>query len=344
MLGGAGMAIALIRLPVPLFILFFVLAFILQLIIHESGHLVFGLLHHYRFHSFRIFSFMISKVNGRLSLSKLKIAGTGGQCLMEPTERVSQYDCVLYNLGGAIMNIIASILAVVLARMIPSSTAKAFLWAFSCYGLVMALSNGIPLNRSVITNDGDNALECMKNKVCCDALNKQLYVNLLMTEGIPLHQMPKDLFEYDEEDARKYTLVSTIKAYSSDLAVSEGDLESSLNIIDGMNGDTYYPLIDTVRYALLNDKEFICAVKGIDFIDPGKDYQTFKKRMKTSPSFIRTEYALKLKDGDMKGAENSLKQFEKVSATYPYPDVLRTERELIGIADKTFGNHPSVSE
>ena len=85
-------------------------ALVLQIIIHEAGHLVFGLLTGYRFSSFRIFNLMLVKESGRLRLRKLNIAGTGGQCLMCPPDLVNgTMPFMLYNFGGAIMNILASL-------------------------------------------------------------------------------------------------------------------------------------------------------------------------------------------------------------------------------------------
>ena len=86
-------------------------AIFVQLIIHEAGHLVFGWLSGYQFSSFRIFSFMWVKEDGKLRLRRLSIAGTGGQCLMSPPNMADgRIPLVLYNLGGSIMNIIAGLL------------------------------------------------------------------------------------------------------------------------------------------------------------------------------------------------------------------------------------------
>lgn len=53
-------------------------AFFLQIIIHEAGHLIFGLLSGYRFCSFRIGSLMWIKKEGKLQLKRYSIAGTAG--------------------------------------------------------------------------------------------------------------------------------------------------------------------------------------------------------------------------------------------------------------------------
>lgn len=64
--------------------LLMIVAFYLQMIIHEAGHLLFGLCTGYRFLSFRIGNLMWVKQDEKLKLRRLKITGTGGQCLMAP--------------------------------------------------------------------------------------------------------------------------------------------------------------------------------------------------------------------------------------------------------------------
>ena len=59
---------------------------IFHTLVHEAGHLVFGLLTGYGFCSFRIFSFMWVKDGEKLKLRRLSLAGTGGQCLMSPPD------------------------------------------------------------------------------------------------------------------------------------------------------------------------------------------------------------------------------------------------------------------
>ena len=57
-------------------------ALFFHMIVHEAGHLVFGLMTGYKFCSFRVASFMWLKENGKLKFKRLTLAGTGGQCLM----------------------------------------------------------------------------------------------------------------------------------------------------------------------------------------------------------------------------------------------------------------------
>ena len=80
-------------------LVFLYLSWVLQVVIHEAGHLICGLLSGYTFSSFRIGSMMILKENGRFVTKRLKIAGTGGQCLMAPPVMVNGKSAVCSRLN-----------------------------------------------------------------------------------------------------------------------------------------------------------------------------------------------------------------------------------------------------
>ena len=83
-------------------------AYFIQAIIHELGHLVFGLLTGYKFISFRIGNVMFIKERGKLRTKLYNVVGTGGQCLMMPPPWKENLPTVLYNFGGCILNFITS--------------------------------------------------------------------------------------------------------------------------------------------------------------------------------------------------------------------------------------------
>lgn len=93
-------------------ILLLLLALFLQVILHEGGHLVFGLATGYRFVSFRIFNLTFIRKDNKLCIKRFSIAGTGGQCLLVPPEKpLERVPTILYNLGGVLTNLLTSIIA-----------------------------------------------------------------------------------------------------------------------------------------------------------------------------------------------------------------------------------------
>ena len=79
----------------------------ISIIVHEAGHLVFGLMSGYGFSSFRIGSMMWVKQDGKIRLRRFSLAGTGGQCLMVPKgEAESKAQLIMFNLGGVFANVV----------------------------------------------------------------------------------------------------------------------------------------------------------------------------------------------------------------------------------------------
>ena len=122
-----------------------VVVFILQVIIHEAGHLVFGLLSGYKFISFRVFDFKVIKdENGKLKIRYERLAGTGGQCLMRAPEYVEgKFKYKLYLLGGVTFNLVFSI---VFWLILPNY----YTLLFALIGFALAFLNLIPMG----FNDG----------------------------------------------------------------------------------------------------------------------------------------------------------------------------------------------
>ena len=57
----------------------------IHIIIHEGGHLLFGIISGYKFVSFRIASLTLVKED-KFKFKRYSIPGTAGQCLMDPPE------------------------------------------------------------------------------------------------------------------------------------------------------------------------------------------------------------------------------------------------------------------
>ena len=142
-----------------------VIAFILQVIVHEAGHLVFGLLSGYKFISFRVFDFKIIKdENGKLKIRYERLPGTGGQCLMRAPEYVEgKFKYKLYLLGGVIFNIVFSIVSWLI---LPSY----YTLLFALIGFTLAFLNLIPMG----FNDGMTFYHASKDETTRFVLYLQL--------------------------------------------------------------------------------------------------------------------------------------------------------------------------
>ena len=100
-----------------LFGLLFYIIYFISIILHEVGHLIFGLNAKLTFISFNILSFTFCIENNRLKIKKeAKIPGVLGYCNMttEKTKKYNKNSIKLYYMGGIIFNIILVLISIVL--------------------------------------------------------------------------------------------------------------------------------------------------------------------------------------------------------------------------------------
>lgn len=326
---------------IPLGVLFvgMYVGIFLQLIIHEAGHLVFGLKSRYQFSSFRIGSFMWLKEKNKIICRRLSLAGTGGQCLMVPPQmQDGKIPVIMYNLGGCIMNLVASAVFLIIYFLIPIGTViSLFCLMMVLIGVVIALMNGIPLRLGTVDNDGYNALSLGKNPDAMQAFWLQLKVNEQIAKGIRLKDMPDEWFVVPDDEAMQNSMVATQGVFATNRLMDQQRFEDAdrliahlLEIDSGIIGlHRNLMICDRMYCELIHDnrKEILEEMLTREQIK-------FMKAMKKFPSVVRTEYAyalLALKDTAKVNAAREL--FEKVAKTYPYPSDVQSERELIGIAD-----------
>lgn len=188
-----------------------ILAFLLQVVIHEGGHLVCGLYSGYRFVSFRILQFTLLKREGKWCIRRYDLAGTGGQCLLAPPDLpVEQIPVVLYNMAGVMANLLASLLVAALLLWADGpSLLESAGWQFCVVGLALALLNGIPLPGTKIFNDANNMLLLRRNMQSKRALMDQLRINAAAQEGLRPQQMPAEWFAFSETDYKDNLQISS---------------------------------------------------------------------------------------------------------------------------------------
>ena len=313
-------------------------ALILQIIIHEAGHLVFGLLTGYRFISFRVSSFMWMKDSDRIRFKRLSVAGTGGQCLMAPPElKDGKMPVQLYNYGGAIMNLIASAVCGGLTLLCPAgSLLRPFLLMMLVTGIAYALMNGLPLRMSLANNDGRNAWDLARSPEAVRAFWTTMKMNELSARGVCLRDMPEEWFAVPDEEGMKNGITSSLGAVACSRLMEQGKFEEAdalmerlLSQNNGIQGVYRKMLVcDRIYVELIreNRPEALEALRT-------KDQLKFMKSMKKYPSVLRTEYAYALlAEKDPEKAQTVMEAFEKAARTYPNPNDITIERELMETA------------
>ena len=320
-------------------LVFLYLAVLIHIVLHEAGHLVFGLMSGYHFSSFRIGSHMLMKEDGKLVHRKLKIAGTGGQCLMSPPEMVDgKFPVVLYNLGGSIANLVVTAMAIPAFGAVDKGSIFAlFFFLFIAMGAITGLSNGIPLRTSTIDNDGYNAISLGKSKEAMRAFWIQMKVNEQLTKGLRVKDMPDEWFDVPSDEAMKNSMVATIGVYAANRLMDQHRFDEAETLMNHLL-DIESGIVALHRNLMICDLVYLELIgqNRSDRLETlySKELKKFIKTMKTFPSVIRTEYAYSLlKEHDPENAAKSMAAFERIATTYPYPNDINSERELIRIVD-----------
>lgn len=314
-------------------------AFLLQMIIHEFGHLVFGSITGYSFSSFRVANLMWIKDGNRIRLKKYSIAGTGGQCLMNPPELIDgKCPTVLYNLGGSLMNIIVSIPCLVGCILLSeNSLLSLFLLTMTIIGFSFALINGWPIKFGSVDNDGCNARNLRRDKDAIRSFWVQMKINEQLTKGVRLKDMPSEWFELPPESKMDNTIIATIAVFAANRLVDEHKFTEAKSLIDillnrkneilGLHKGLL--ICDRVYMELLEnpDREIISTLLS-------KEQKKLMTQMKSFISVVRTEYAYaKLFERDNEKAAKIKSKFDKIANRHPLKPDVESETELIGLVD-----------
>ena len=339
MFPGLGSPVGIVLAIVASLVLIYA-ASVLQVIIHEGGHLVFGLLSGYRFLSFRVFSLMWAKKDGKINFTRYSLAGTGGQCLLGPPPYdEGRYPVVLYNLGGVIANTITSVIAFLLMLWLKNAAAAVvFFGMLAIAGLALALTNGLPMkNIGGVNNDGRNALDAVRSIPARRSLWIQLQVTAEISEGKDLTQLPDEWFVLpDDELMKENSLVASIGVLAANRLMSAMRFEEADSLMEKLT-EGGYAIVGVYQVMLTNDRIFIeLAGENRREVLDRLNTEQFRKQaavMKTNISILRTQAAWALlQDKDEEKFRKLKQRFEREAARYPYPTEAEGERKLLAIA------------
>lgn len=310
----------------------------LQIIIHEAGHLIFGLLSGYKFSSFRIANFMWITENGSVKFKRHSIVGTAGQCIMIPPDFDNgKIPFVLYNLGGTLMNIISAFLFLALYTVFKNgSILPAVMLNFALVGLLCAITNGVPMRTGTIDNDGYNTITLARNGNALRAFWIQMQIAEQSAKGVRPKDMPDEWFIVPADGEMKNGPMAAIGVFACSRLLDECRFDEAralsdhmLDIDSAMAGvHRCFLICNRIFLELIGENNSSVLEKLYD-----KKQKKFMQSMKNSITVLRTEYAYALlAERDGTKADNIKAQFEKRAKTYPYPIDIVSERELMDIA------------
>lgn len=262
-----------------LIVLTFIIGFLFHIIIHEGGHLVFGLLSGYSFVSFRVGSFIIIKEEDKFKIKRYNLPGTAGQCLMMPPElKEGNFPFVIYNFGGAIMNLIFAIIGILMVVYIDriGFPLNFILVIFGLAGIFAALTNAIPLRIGGISNDGHNVMSMLKDEEAKRGFYLQLRVNGLQHQGVRIKDLPLESFKLKDGADITSPLNTSVRLMEYSWHLDNMDLESAKQTID-----SFIPYLD--KLILIYQHEINCERIFLELIgdcDKGLIDSLYNKELK----------------------------------------------------------------
>ena len=320
----------------------FIISYTVQIILHESGHLIFGLLSGYEFTSFRIGSLTIIKEDGKLAIKKFNLKGTAGQCIMFPKEDdYEKCSYVLYNLGGVLINAIVSALCFVIYTIASGNTnIDSILICMIGSGIVIVITNGIPMKISGVVNDGYNVMSIINNKIMKYGFYIQLKVNGLMSRGMRVKDMPLKWFQIDEKSDFSNPLVTSIKCIEANYYHDKLEFDKAKECYEFLLN--YNPKI-----IKLYEYEIKCELLFYEIIGERNEEKISKlytdqlksyiKASKSHISKMRLMYAYALIiEKDMQKANNILDKLEINKNKYPNKGETESELEIIKFVRDNF--------
>ena len=318
-----------------LFLLSFGAAVLIQIVLHEGGHLLFGLATGYRFQSFRVGSRMLLRTPDGLRWQKFSLPGTGGQCLMDPPDAEDgESPWFFYHMGGVLMNLISALFFWWLRLALPEIPfLTQLLTSLSWVGVGFAVLNGVPLHAGPIDNDGFNAWTLWKKPRVRRDFWVQLEVQRRIALGQRLRDMPDALFELPEPGDMDNALTTAVAVLAANRLSDLHRLDEACNTVRWLLEGGFQ--LAGIHRSLLRC-ELICReVTGENrpavlnhLLD--REQRQFMNAMKDFPTVLRTEYLVALlHENDAPKADAIRTRLEQLGASYPYPQDIQSERELM---------------
>lgn len=339
-LSGADKTAVLITAFVSIFV-----SYLLIIIIHEAGHLVFGLLSGYKYLLFRVGSLTLIKRDNKFEFKKMSIKGTGGQCILMPpeTSEPEKVPFFLYHAGGGIFNLLTALIAFPIAFSISGIIIRTFLLVLGALSLVIGFTNLIPMIIQV-PNDGYNIMMMLRKPSERVAIYKTLKVNGLLFNGMTLSQIDPEILELGSEGFYK----GAEKLLKGQALIDKLDYEDAEKILSEAAND------DKIRYYQLESLSELMFCKimnsaSAEEIEKLYDQELAKFITAAGKTFIskrRLMYAYQLLiRHDAQAAEKEYQAAMKLKDTYPIEGEIISELKLINDIKKRgeISNPESIS-
>lgn len=315
----------------------FWLFFLLQITIHELGHLIFGLLSGYSFISLRILSFVLVRDKNGFRLKRFSQPGVLGQSIMKPPRiQDGNFPFLLYNLGGSLLNFLISIpffLALVVFENI-GYPQNILMLIFGTMGILIGLINISPLSSGGQATDGLNVLAMLRVPGARMSFYNQLLIQGYLCQGVRPRDFELENLLANQELAGARSVDFTMTFFDHQQRLDSLDFEGARRSLERL--DPYLEeLLKSYRQEVRLAKIFLELVSKGDralidelYDQDLKDYVNGAVPSLSSLRFTMAYEALYLKD--KLGAQKTYERILSMAQSHPLEGEAQMELELAG--------------
>ena len=274
------------------------ITYLIQIILHEAGHFLFGRLTGYRLISFRILNIVIIKDKQGLHIGKYSTTGSLGQCIMLPPLSKDKKPYVLHVVGGIVINAVTAVGALYFALSGYSLpyVIRIILITLSYNGFGLAILNGIPTRQPLVLNDGSCLLKLLKNPLA----QKCYFIELSMMPSLMKGKTYKDfaykMLRVSEGADLSNTIIGNHKILESYYYMDRYEWDKARKCLEAF--DPYFEKADSsLKNSIMLEKLFLAIVRGDEKEYINKLYQKLNylfKKGKEDFSLIRVRTAYKI--------------------------------------------------
>lgn len=317
------------------------LSFASAVIVHECGHLIFGLLTGYTFAAIGFAHHLFLRRDGRVRRFVYKLPGALGFCAMEvPDMKNGTFPFALYLSGGAFGNTFLALICVFAFVSGIGSGVLFFPHAFLFPAFVnayFAIVSILPIKTKLLNTDGKQLFDLLKHKNMRKSFWACEKISAAQYRGVKFEDIPSEWFNETDDTQSVYAAsIRTVRLLARAETGSEPKevcalIENELSENHALSG-TAKGLLTCMRiyYESTGERDAGTLKKLIT-----QTQIDFMKRMKNTPSAIQSEYAYTLLvEKDVREASRIKARLEKISKKYPFPAEIDTAKKLIARADE----------
>jgi len=253
----------------------------IHVILHELGHLVFGLIQKYEFIAFGWGGYGFIREDGRIKLRNYEIRGAGGYCIMTPPKpKNHKIPYFWYLSGGLIFNFLSTVIFLLIIVFVHlNGVIYLFSMVFILIGLYLGIINTLPLKISGGT-DGCKILAIYKNDQVQEYLYNSYRIRTDISKDIRMKDTPQNLFILPDNANFNNPIFAGIKYSEAYKYFDNGEYDKA--------EETYKSLIsENIKLTNVLRNEVLCQILYFEIIK-GNEEEVAKLMTKKLKKYIKS--------------------------------------------------------